>query len=168
MGLQPFSSSSSSSRSPRGSPLNGARRRLPPLEGIHSNAEEIPSFDYEAATPISSYVRRKTPQASPISPSSPQYALQDSKNRTLTSSSVTMPFIVPTLPSMSGTLPSLSAAADSACSVHTSPYSSYRTLPEIKETEMIHCRPRHYTGTQLSAPHRAELLDHRSRQIVPV
>ena len=164
MGVQPSSSSSSLSRSPRGSPLNGARRRLPPLEGIHSNAEEIPSFDYEADTPISSYVRRKTPQASPISPSSPQYTLQDSRSRT----SVTMPFIVPTLPSMNGTLPSLSAVADRACLVHTSPYSSYRTLPEIKETEMIHCRSRHYIGTQLSAPHRAELLDHRSRQVVPV
>lgn len=164
------SSSSSSSRSPRGSPFTGGRRRLPPpLEGIPSHSDEIPSsFDHKANTPISSYVRRKTPQASPISPSFPQYTFQESTDRTVASTSVAMPFTLPTLPSMGETLSSLSASASRVSSTHSSPYGSAHALPEIQEAEPTRRRPRRYTGTRLSAPHRVELSDYRSRHIAPV
>ncbi|KAF7331943.1 hypothetical protein MKEN_00074600 [Mycena kentingensis (nom. inval.)] len=103
--------------------------------------------DLAANTPISSYVRRKTPGASPTSPSFPRDNLDYSP------SGSPMPFLIPTLPSL---LPH-SSSSDSfpitpnsdielSPSARSSPNPTSKALPDDERIYL------HRTGVRISSP----------------
>jgi len=162
------------STSPKSCSLSSSGRHVPPqLENISGYSEELSHFPLEnqADTPISSYVRRKTPQTSPISPTFPRYIFHEqTREHTPISSPSTMPFLLPTLPSIHSdvtfSVPSSDAGSDRGSSARSSPFLASNSLPEIMEVEPL---PRH-TGLRLSAPHRVETehQHHHSRHVSPV
>jgi hypothetical protein len=147
------------------------------LENISAFSEDLPTLllENQVNTPISSYVRRKTPQTSPISPTFPRYIFNEQSRENISSlSSSTMPFMLPTLPSIhSDVSPPFSAPSDAGSdwesSTHNSPFLLSDSLPEIMELEVGPlARRSHHTGFRLSAPYRADMEHHRSREISPV
>lgn len=149
----------------------GRRRVLPWLESIPIYSDDLaPSFDLKADTPISSYVRRKTPQSSPISPTFPRYAIHSTKHKSsATSSPPTVPILLPTLPTIysdsvtSFSLPSSDAGSERGSSARSSPFHSSNPLPEILERQS----PRRHTGLRLSAPQSVDLSEHQRNHHIP-
>ncbi|KAJ7368147.1 hypothetical protein DFH08DRAFT_830518 [Mycena albidolilacea] len=113
------------------------------------------SGDLSANTPISTYVRRKTPGASPTSPIFPRDALEESP------SASPMPFTIPTLPSL---FPR-SASSDSfpltpnsdldgnPASERSSPNYPTKPLPDVIEYHRSY-----HTGVRISSPPRSAEL----------
>ncbi|KAJ7276238.1 hypothetical protein B0H12DRAFT_1227410 [Mycena haematopus] len=126
------------------------------------------SGDLSATTPISTYVRRKTPGASPTSPIFPRDA-QESP------SASPMPFSIPTLPSLfprsasSESFPlTPNSDLDGTPSERSSPNYPSKPLPDIIEYHRSY-----HTGVRISSPPRtAELTASgrhpRSRAVVHI
>ncbi|KAJ7095214.1 hypothetical protein B0H15DRAFT_97675 [Mycena belliarum] len=125
--------------------------------------------DLSANTPISTYVRRKTPGASPTSPTFPREAYDSP-------SSSPMPFSIPTLPPLfprsasSDSFP-LTPNSDSGGveSGHSSPNMNYpaKALPEPDSaTTFLHRG--HHTGVRISAAPRLVDRHPRSRAVVHI
>ncbi|KAJ7179821.1 hypothetical protein C8R43DRAFT_941593 [Mycena crocata] len=110
--------------------------------------------DLSANTPISTYVRRKTPGASPTSPSFPREALDSP-------SASPMPFSIPTLPSLfprsasSESFPlTPNSDVEHLSSEHNSPNYSNKPLPDVVEAGTFLHRG-HHTGVRISSPPRS-------------
>ncbi|KAF7301423.1 hypothetical protein MIND_00707600 [Mycena indigotica] len=125
-----------------------ARRR-------HGNKLTVNVFgsnsDLAANTPISSYVRRKTPGASPTSPTFPREALDYSP------SSSPMPFSIPTLP----TLFPRSASSESFPLTPNSDISSTNNSPNpvtkpLPDEERLYFHRTYHTGVRISSPPMSE------------
>jgi hypothetical protein len=122
--------------------------------------------DLAANTPISTYVRRKTPGTSPTSPTFSRDAGYQS------SAGSPMPFTLPTLPplfpqSASSDVFPLTPDSDSELlsSEHNSPIYQSKRLPDILEVGTFTRRPRHHTGVRLSTPpSSADLREHHPRR----
>jgi hypothetical protein len=157
--------------------LSPGRRHIPPqLENVPAYEEDPLAFysENKADTPISSYVRRKTPQTSPISPAFPRYFFHEEKDENLSIPSPSMmPFLLPTLPSIHPkditpfSTPFSDAGSDRESSTGNSPSLPSESLPETMEVEPPHPRS-HHTGLRLSAPHRLDIEHHQSRHVSPV
>ncbi|KAJ7179294.1 hypothetical protein C8R46DRAFT_1073281 [Mycena filopes] len=131
------------------------------------------SSDLSANTPISTYVRRKTPGASPTSPTFPREA-QDSP------SSSPMPFSIPTLPSLfprsasSDSFPlTPNSDVEHISSEHSSPNYSSKLLPDVIEPGTFLHHRGHHTGVRISSPPRSADLTAggrhpRSRAVVHI
>lgn len=151
----------------------GRRRVLPWLESISVYPDDLtPSFDNKVNTPISSYVRRKTPQSSPISPTFPRYTAHGTNHQSsVPPSPPTLPISLPTLPTIysdsvtSFSLSSSDAGSERGSSTRSSPFYPVNPLPDITEKESVH----RHTGLRLSAPYRADFSQHhRNHHIPPV
>ncbi|KAJ7283820.1 hypothetical protein C8J57DRAFT_1432830 [Mycena rebaudengoi] len=128
--------------------------------------------DLSANTPISTYVRRKTPGASPTSPTFPREALDSP-------SASPMPFSIPTLPSLfprsassDGFPLTPNSDVEHLSSTHSSPnYSSnLKQLPDLVEAGTFLQRG-HHTGVRISSPPRSAELSGRhprSRTVVHI
>ena len=108
--------------------------------------------DLSANTPISTYVRRKTPGASPTSPTFPREAL-DSPSAS--------PMSIPTLPSLfprSASSESFPLTPNSDVehlpSGQSSPNYSSKPLPDVLEAGTFLLRG-HHTGVRISSPPRS-------------
>ncbi|KAJ7047541.1 hypothetical protein C8F04DRAFT_11989 [Mycena alexandri] len=131
------------------------------------------SSDLSANTPISTYVRRKTPGASPTSPTFPREAQDYSP------SSSPMPFSIPTLPSLfprsasSDSFPlTPNSDVEHISSEHSSPNYASKLLPDVIEAGTFLHRG-HHTGVRISSPPRsADLMsggrNPRSRAVVHI
>ncbi|KAJ7742435.1 hypothetical protein DFH07DRAFT_40874 [Mycena maculata] len=126
------------------------------------------SSDLSANTPISTYVRRKTPGASPTSPTFPREALDSP-------SASPMPFSIPTLPSLfprSASSESFPLTPNSDVEPeHNSPNYSCKPLPDVVEAGTFLHRG-HHTGVRISSPPRsADIIggrQPRSRAVVHI
>ncbi|KAJ7086716.1 hypothetical protein C8R44DRAFT_893511 [Mycena epipterygia] len=109
--------------------------------------------DLSANTPISTYVRRKTPGASPTSPTFPREALDSP-------SASPMPFSIPTLPSLfprsasSDSFPLTPNSDVEHLSAEGSPNYSSKPLPDVVEAGTYLHRG-HHTGVRISSPPRS-------------
>ncbi|KAJ6539175.1 hypothetical protein B0H19DRAFT_961310 [Mycena capillaripes] len=123
--------------------------------------------DLSANTPISTYVRRKTPGASPTSPTFPREALDSP-------SSSPMPFSIPTLPSLfprsasSDSFPlTPNSDVEHPPSERSSPNYLSKPLPDVIE---IHRG--YHTGVRISSPPRSADITSgrhpRSRAVVHI
>ncbi|KAK7470839.1 hypothetical protein VKT23_002256 [Stygiomarasmius scandens] len=104
------------------------------------------STDLSANTPISSYVRRKTPGASPTSPTFPRDVVEESPR----------PFVLPTLPSF---LPQSSGSDSFPVTPNSDVDSSGRISPDVvkpfsEEVGILSRRSRIHTGIRISTPPR--------------
>ncbi|KAF9469064.1 hypothetical protein BDZ94DRAFT_1245278 [Collybia nuda] len=119
--------------------------------------------DLAANTPISTYVRRKTPGASPTSPTFPH------EGRNYTRSESPMPVAVPTLPAL---LPS----SENLETLPITPSDS-ESVPDEVDSRIYSERPSvdapqggnrsrrsHHAGTRISTPPRSELATHYPRR----
>lgn len=136
-----------------------SRRRIPAsLNNIPSHTDELPTtlLDHQADTPISVYARRRTPQASPISPVFPRHSRSNPRlrSRSGSTSSNTSPISLPTIPSIQRHSPPLSDAGSDPASSHSSPFAfdASMALPDIAEGDQPAIRSHNHTGVRLSAP----------------
>ncbi|KAJ7937220.1 hypothetical protein B0H13DRAFT_1588990 [Mycena leptocephala] len=123
--------------------------------------------DLSANTPISTYVRRKTPGASPTSPTFPREVMDSP-------SASPMPFSIPTLPSLfprsasSESFPlTPNSDVEHPSSERNSPNYQTKPLPDVIEIHRSY-----HTGVRISSPPRsAELISGRhprSRAVVHI
>ncbi|KAF5322179.1 hypothetical protein D9619_000849 [Psilocybe cf. subviscida] len=124
------------------------------------------SSDLAADTPISTYVRRKTPGSSPTSPTFARDSGYES------SSPDPMPFSIPSLPvlipqsSSSDSFPNTPTDAEMAGSPYSSPAIRVQPLADITDGTNHHRFIRRHTGTRISnAPrglHSSHISNHHS------
>ncbi|KAJ7507593.1 hypothetical protein B0H11DRAFT_131652 [Mycena galericulata] len=127
--------------------------------------------DLSANTPISTYVRRKTPGASPTSPTFPREALDSPSDSP-------MPFSIPMLPSLfprsasSESFPlTPNSDVEHLSSEHSSPNYLSKQLPDVVEAGTFLHRG-HHTGVRISSPPRSADIaggrQPRSRAVVHI
>jgi hypothetical protein len=150
------------STSPRPSPsLRLSRKRF--HNNLSVNVYDS-TTDLSANMPISSYVRRKTPQSSPISPSFSGDGSFDSPAMS------PMPFTLPTLPPLFCHMstssysfpPTPSTDTHTMCSDNISPSHHPKPLPEFSEERFIRRSYRH--GVRISTPPRSADLSENYRR----
>ncbi|KII95346.1 hypothetical protein PLICRDRAFT_170010 [Plicaturopsis crispa FD-325 SS-3] len=122
------------------------------------------------STPISSYVRRKTPQASPTTPNFPHNA-QNSSDALFVPSIPTLPTLLPR--SSSPALPMNSAMdverpRSRPGSIRGSPLVSSNGLPEISESEPLAHHAYLHTGVRISGAPRSDVQEHYRRFVSPM
>ncbi|KAJ7228829.1 hypothetical protein GGX14DRAFT_615385 [Mycena pura] len=129
--------------------------------------------DLPANTPISSYVRRKTPGASPTSPTFPRDRDRDRDTQEYSPSASPMPFSIPTLPALfprsasSDSFP-LTPNSDIDHLHLDSPNSASKPLPDVAE-ERTYLHRGYHTGVRISAPPTSADARHpRSRAVVHI
>jgi len=142
-----------SSTSP--SPSSTASRRRNDMN-LSPNVYESMS-DLTANTPISTYVRRKTPSISSISPTSPTFPRDNYSPDTDSPTACPMPFSLPTLPSLfPKSMDTYSFPPTPESDIHqptSEPKSCHaKFLPEISEVETYNHRF-YYTNVRISTPH---------------
>ncbi|KAF9452045.1 hypothetical protein P691DRAFT_785406 [Macrolepiota fuliginosa MF-IS2] len=147
-----------SSTSPPPSSLRARRSRNQLTVNVYGSTSDLPAY-----TPISSYVRRKTPGASPTSPTFPRLVTYESVD-------ITLP-IVPSFPNSASTDSSFPRTPQSATGASSSsPRLSDKALIVTETTEIrspIGHR-RWHTGVRISTPpFSAGLDDTNRRRLIP-
>jgi hypothetical protein len=140
------------------------------MSHIDNENPSVSVTDLTANTPISTYVRRRTPQSSPSSPT----FIHPTKSSDSPQDDLPMPFTLPTMPylfpptSSCYSFPPTSNTDFDRPSSRNSPLYASQVLPDISEVEPLRSRSYRQTGVRLSTS-RSELRVHAYRpRISPV
>ncbi|KXN86348.1 hypothetical protein AN958_10210 [Leucoagaricus sp. SymC.cos] len=149
------SSSSSSSTSPPPASLRARRSRSQLTVNVYGSTSDLPAY-----TPISSYLRRKTPGASPTSPTFPRHVTYESVD-------ITLP-IIPSFPNSASTDSSFPKTPQS--DITSSPRLSdmAKIVTETTEVKSTRSHRKWHTGVRISTPpYSTGIDDFNRRRLVP-
>lgn len=144
-----------SSNSPPPSSLRARRSRNQLTVNVYGSTSDLPAY-----TPISSYVRRKTPGGSPTSPTFLRHTTYESVD-------ITLP-IVPSFPDSASTDSSFPKTPQSDISATAISSDKALTMTEVTEVPSPRVYRRWHTGIRISTPpFSAGIDDINRRRLVP-
>ncbi|KAJ3566014.1 hypothetical protein NP233_g7270 [Leucocoprinus birnbaumii] len=148
-------STKKSSTSPPPSSLRARRSRNQLTVNVYGSTSDLPAY-----TPISTYLRRKTPGASPTSPSFPRPVTYESTD-------ITLP-ILPSFPSPASTESSLPETPQPDMPGSPQGFDKAMIVTEATEVRSPRIHRRWHTGVRISTPpFSAGFDDTHKRRLVP-